>query len=341
MTRLRRDMFGWLNGPGQSFRNPLPNSTNYLSAYDRRGQLMRKHKEDGSLEEETSTDLRPFPQNAYFQSQTVLGEDLRNEIYRQVKEEGKTVRAVSVELGVDMRRVGAVVRLVEIERRWRSEGKQIAAPYQKAIHSMIPTKSLDTEGRQKAFESINDLPVNSLTQPQIFYPTSESRPFNRVDAGRVFSAAPRLPDESPLAHPHNRTISNKKQEIIGKGEDERPVLLPADSRIPHSHMIDYFRDDADPAFKYNDRAKTERYNARLRQDQVDRMLATHRKQAADDRRTTRVETPRWEILVKEVKATREGTGLNGRGTKSPGIRYGVPSQDRKRGAKKIPQKVEV
>ena len=34
-------MFAWLNGPGSVFRQPLPGSTNYLSAYDKEGNLLR------------------------------------------------------------------------------------------------------------------------------------------------------------------------------------------------------------------------------------------------------------------------------------------------------------
>ena len=34
-------MFEWLKGPGKVFREPLPGSTNYLSAYDRQGNLIR------------------------------------------------------------------------------------------------------------------------------------------------------------------------------------------------------------------------------------------------------------------------------------------------------------
>ena len=34
-------MFRWLNGPGSVFREPLPNSTNYLNAYDKAGGLIR------------------------------------------------------------------------------------------------------------------------------------------------------------------------------------------------------------------------------------------------------------------------------------------------------------
>ena len=140
-------MFAWLRGPGKNFQYPLPNSTNYLSAYDSRGSLLRAAQgsekpkttanpdnpdaaaledvadgdKDKKLEKETKEDLRPFPLNQHFVSESVLSEPLRQEIWKRVKVDGKSVRTVSVELGVEMRRVGAVVRLVEVERRMRAD----------------------------------------------------------------------------------------------------------------------------------------------------------------------------------------------------------------------------
>ena len=68
---------------------------------------------------------------------------------------------------------------------------------------MLPQTPLAIE-RPVVHESINDLPVHSYTTQQIFWPTSESRKFTRVDAGKVFS----------------------------------PTLLPADLRIPHPEMVE-------------------------------------------------------------------------------------------------------
>lgn len=55
-------MFAWLNGPGKVFKDPLPNSTNYLSAYDREGNLLRmkraeqqKELNDRELDEDEET----------------------------------------------------------------------------------------------------------------------------------------------------------------------------------------------------------------------------------------------------------------------------------------------
>lgn len=115
-------MFAWLEGPGESFRHPLPNSTNYLSAYDRRGKLLR----EGEDTKESRSDLQPFPLNNHFISESILSEPLRQEIWHRVQNEKKSVRTVSVELGVEMRRVGAVVRLVELENQIKA---QVSRPF--------------------------------------------------------------------------------------------------------------------------------------------------------------------------------------------------------------------
>jgi hypothetical protein len=147
ITRARRQLFRWLGTQGAAFQNPLPGSTNYLGAYNAQGQLKRvveaaaekeKSKEkqrksegpgktfetEGSekqekLPRETNRDLVPFPANKAFVSQPVLSEELREEIWSRIMKSGKSVREVSAELGVEMSRVGAVVRLMEIEKEWR------------------------------------------------------------------------------------------------------------------------------------------------------------------------------------------------------------------------------
>lgn len=140
-TRLRRRMFAWLNGPGASMRQPIPNSTNYLGAAGRKAptRRTRQRKHDGDAEspdsralEEAAVDtpskakendksLRPFPLNPHFVSQSVLSDALRYEVWKRVQVDKKPVRQVSVELGIEMRRVGAVVRLVEVEKRMKAE----------------------------------------------------------------------------------------------------------------------------------------------------------------------------------------------------------------------------
>ena len=221
----------------------------------------------------------------------------------------------------------------------------MALPYARAIHSMVPTTPYNPlqPTAITPHEPINDLPVHKLTDPQLFHPTSESRAFNRTDAGRVFSAAPRLPSTQDTAEggspvpPWRDTAT----ELIGKKGAEIPVLKPADSRIPHPHLIPFAQDKSpDSPHAGESRAIAERYAQRLLDDEAERSAARAAQRQAEEARTTRIETPRWDFVVKEVRATREGTGLDGRGTGSPGYRYGVPSMERKRGTVKIPTSVE-
>lgn len=152
VTRARRQLFIWLATRGAVHREPLPDSTNYLSAYNQKGEIKRLVRSTGNdesrpqgeeegrrlsgndrgarLPRETIGDLRPFPQNDSFVSERVLSTGSRTEIWRRVIEEGKSVRTVSAELGVSMARVGAVVRLKEIEEEW----KRIVSTFRLYIH---------------------------------------------------------------------------------------------------------------------------------------------------------------------------------------------------------------
>lgn len=51
-------MYAWLKGPGKAFRDPLPGSTNYLSAYDRRGQLIRANRGEKAKYDDPELDER-------------------------------------------------------------------------------------------------------------------------------------------------------------------------------------------------------------------------------------------------------------------------------------------
>lgn len=116
-----------------------------MGAYNAAGELKRgvnNDKKDGNTQDEgarrkaigqvgktegqrpsrsvaSPTDLVPFPLNKSFRSQAVLSEELREEVWSRIMTEGKSVRQVSAELGVEMARVGAVVRLLEIEKEWK------------------------------------------------------------------------------------------------------------------------------------------------------------------------------------------------------------------------------
>lgn len=64
---------------------------------------------------------QPFPQNPLFRSQPVLDEQTRELIWDKVTQRGESLKAVSAEMHVDVRRVAAVVRLKEVEKQWQRD----------------------------------------------------------------------------------------------------------------------------------------------------------------------------------------------------------------------------
>lgn len=116
-TNLRRKMYAWLNGHGRVFREPM-GSANYLGAYDNKGNRVRS-VEPGKPP--SGPDLSPFPKNESFRSQPVTSEELRELVWEKIMKNGLSVKEVSVELNIEMSRVGAIVRLKEVEKAWQRQ----------------------------------------------------------------------------------------------------------------------------------------------------------------------------------------------------------------------------
>ncbi|KAJ0427010.1 eukaryotic mitochondrial regulator protein-domain-containing protein [Aspergillus carlsbadensis] len=339
-TRLRETMFQWLTTEGSELKSHIPGTTNYITDH-------RNRKKFGP--EGLPGDSRPFPLNQHFKSERILSEELRNDIYHRVMVKKQSVRAVSADTGVDMRRVAAVCRLVELEKQWREQGKPLALPYARAVHEMVPTTKLQRDARQqreRPHEQINDLPAHRLTDPQIFYPVSESRQFTRVDAGRVFSAAPaRLrgddQDEQPWEVVRDLNLGERRIEAVGKDGGEQRVLQPADVRIPHPHLITLESERAANPDSLRDVWRA--HENRLKEGNEAEERRKQRKQEARARQVSRVQpkSSRFEFRIKDVVVSKVTTGTDGRNAQAPGRRYGVPRLDRKKGQVKIPTQVLV
>ncbi len=94
----------------------IPKKTRILKA-----PKIKETKDGPPLPKENTEDLIPFPMNRQFRSQHVLSEELKDAIYERVMVEGQSVRTVSATLGVEMSRVGAVVRLKAVEKEWEKQ----------------------------------------------------------------------------------------------------------------------------------------------------------------------------------------------------------------------------
>ncbi|KAL7271135.1 3'-phosphoadenosine 5'-phosphosulfate sulfotransferase [Rhizina undulata] len=205
ITKLRRDFFAWLEGPGAVFKSPVYNDTNYLTSYDlRTGE--RRVRDDGKISN------TPFPLNPRFKSEPVLSEELSEEVYRRVAEQKKSVRTVSAELSISLERVAAVVRLKTIEKKWKEENKPLAIHLTKALHSMLPTTPFAENQRH---ESIQDLRLHPLSDRQAFVSVPESRNFTREDAGKELG----LPAaDNAIPHPDLVTLERERLSRMDRGE---------------------------------------------------------------------------------------------------------------------------
>lgn len=212
---------------------------------------------------------------------------------------------------------------------------------------MLPVTPLAERGqRQPYHEPINDLPAHPATGPQIFYPVPESRAFTRIDAGRVFSAAPALENEKREATAHPSDLAQDviervpgAIEMVGKGDNAQSVLLPADARIPHPHLV---KMEMDRMANPHERREVAERNAKriARHDEIDKTRREKKETFIQaNLRHIEPEGGRFDFRFQNVEFSKQTTGPDGRGHKAPGSRYGVPHQGRKRGVSKIPTSV--
>ncbi|KAI1403127.1 eukaryotic mitochondrial regulator protein-domain-containing protein [Hypoxylon fuscum] len=286
-TRTRRSFRQWINGPGSVYRKHEPFETNYLQA-----------SADFSRNDRNRD--RPFPLNPHFKSEPVLSDKARELIWEKVMRKGETIKAVSAELGVDIRRVAAVVRLKEVEKDWEAKGKKLAKPYARAVLSMLPTQTLKANRQNPPFEPINELHVHPYTMKQIFWPTSESRHFTRADAAKAF---------------HSK-------------------MLSADERVPHPELIQMEKEvlQGRPLWDASERFKQAAMESERKA--AEKELA---KAATDEKYTTRVPSKRFEFRFRQINS--ENVGPKGRARSAVGWRYGAPYYDRAKGEVKIPTSV--
>ncbi|KAI1339247.1 eukaryotic mitochondrial regulator protein-domain-containing protein [Xylariaceae sp. FL0016] len=283
VTKARRLFVQWLTRAGRSWKYPKPDGPNYIT------------RKSGK-----STD-QPFPLNPQFKSEPVLDEHARELVWEKVMRGGESIKAVSAELGVDIRRVAAIVRLKEVEKDWIAKDKYLARPYSKAVLSMLPTHQIKKNQQNQPFEPINELHVHSHTMQQIFWPTSESRHFTREDAAKAFHRD----------------------------------MLSADDRVPHPELIQMEKEvlQGRPPWAASERFKEAVMKSERKA--AEKQLA---KAALDEKYTTHVPTNRCEFRFKQYNS--EVVGPKGRSRHAVGWRYGAPYDDRAKGHQiKIPTSV--
>ncbi|RDA88842.1 hypothetical protein CP532_5495 [Ophiocordyceps camponoti-leonardi (nom. inval.)] len=262
------------------------------------GERLRTN--EGGVQYVDGSKDQPFPLNPLFRSQPVLDNETREIIWRKVVKDGEAITAVSALMGVDVRRVAAVVRLKELERKYADQGKKMAVSYAEAVLSMLPKTSWREGKACPPHEPINEIHVHKNSMHQLFLPVSESRHFTRADAAEAFGRNLLSVDKrSP-----QRLLIHMEREILS-GEK---------------------RKDAFERFRERAWRKEKKYSEELDKRHEKKMKLM-----------TSVQTRRVEYRFKQVSV--DDVGKDGRSMKGTGWRYGAPLQDRKRGIVKIPTTV--
>ncbi|TNY18524.1 eukaryotic mitochondrial regulator protein-domain-containing protein [Rhodotorula diobovata] len=120
----------WLNGEGARFRKALQGRTNWIAD-------------------------TPFPLNPTFNPLPPLADSVKTKIYNAylhnilLKDatDSQVVRAVSTRFGVSMDRVRAIIRLKELEKRWKEDGRALQTELLKGMESHLGVKQVSDNWR--------------------------------------------------------------------------------------------------------------------------------------------------------------------------------------------------
>ncbi|KAJ4419951.1 hypothetical protein N0V82_004665 [Gnomoniopsis sp. IMI 355080] len=289
LPAVRYRFYQWLKKAGKNLERHEPGIPNYIGGTGGKGQ-------DGPIENQ-----HPFPSNKYFVSQPVLSEEARELIHRRVSMDDEPIMVVSADLGVDHRRVAAVVRMKEVEKDWERMGKKLAKPYSRAVLEMLPTHDYPEGHTRRPLEPINEIHVHGYTMQQLFIPTSESRHFTREDAANAF----------------------------------HPTMLSPDSRMPHKELVRHLRRVKDG--KRFNQSRQQFVKEARKSERADVLRDASRKEF-EKRAIQTVSTERSDFRFKKITA--DDVGPTGRWRRGVGWRYGAPYEDRKKDQVKHPLKYE-
>ena len=139
----------WLNGPGKVFREPLQNSTNYMSAYDRQGNLLREKRARGQRDDEQEAvskleDVIPEEEEAALQAKQRADNMEEYEIQEQF-EKRAMARAKNAALqsrgGIPPERLGDM-RPYPLNHAFRSE-RVLSEELREAIYNQVVARGTD------------------------------------------------------------------------------------------------------------------------------------------------------------------------------------------------------
>lgn len=148
-TLLRREMAEWLAGPGFKFRRQFPGSTNYLSAYDKQGNLSRRRAR------ETQVASLLDPKEEELREKKALKEEEEDEIdeaERKTRAEGRQADRAQREgqLKRTPRERPSDMHPYPLNHNFRSQAV-LSEELREELYRMIVVKKMDLQGTSAAY----------------------------------------------------------------------------------------------------------------------------------------------------------------------------------------------
>ncbi|CCF60446.1 hypothetical protein KAFR_0K00900 [Kazachstania africana CBS 2517] len=183
-------------------RIPRDHVPNYISPNSERGETLvnpvngnvlqetfnGKYKEVGkSRTREDRKNLRPFPLNANCQTNYIISDDLKRQIYNDMDQNNLSTQQISQKYGLKVPRVDAIIRLYKIEQDWTKHNliNPSLQTMSETLYGMFPIfKPTSTR------ENLSEIPIPSSAKNSRFVTIAESEPFGPIDAANVLDLEP-------------------------------------------------------------------------------------------------------------------------------------------------------
>jgi hypothetical protein len=148
-TRLRREMAEWFAGPGYKFRRAFPGSTNYLSAYDKTGNLQRRDARNRAMADTTDPEVEARREAKILKDEE--DEEL-DEAERQARAEGRA--ADKLKRAADLRRTPkerpSDMHPYPLNQNFKSQ-PVLSEEFREELYRQIVVKKMDLQGVSAAY----------------------------------------------------------------------------------------------------------------------------------------------------------------------------------------------
>ncbi|KAH3899064.1 related to 37S ribosomal protein S35, mitochondrial [Saccharomycodes ludwigii] len=163
---------------------PSSQSSRLSNEEDIQARINRQQTSNSAI---SNRRLQPFPANEFCQTNCIVGNELKEQIYQEIEVNHVSSQTVSQKYGLKIPRVEAIVKLMKIEHHWEST-KSVIPDLQAMSETMYKMFPLFTP--KQTSENLSEIPVPPKALTSRFMVLAESQPFGPVDASNVLGLEP-------------------------------------------------------------------------------------------------------------------------------------------------------